>query len=439
MRWSRSFLAVICGCHAGLYREALHDIYIPRIQRRDVSFAVNVLGARETVLSALVHFFADARWEGPIETGVGSHRLSPEDQLTIVMQAAVYLAATRSAHAPEARICNERAEALCRSLNRPRMLYVALVGQWRQNLVSLKLREAMQIATRMNSLTQQHHDSSLLMKVHMALAVTHYYLGDFTSARREATSGVRLWHSGVGKSEIEELDEPIIGCLCHKAVCAWHLGQISSSRSTMKEAILVATRLENTHGIAVALHFAATLYYMEQNPTAAARLSSELIELSTRQHFPHFRAFGTAMLGWTRSVAGLFTQGISWMDDGIEELRTSGALLPISGLLGAKAEALYLANRTSEALDTTKQAETLVERTEARWWSAEFYRLCAIFLTAMGADEAEVRRAFEAAIKTAKQQKSTSLRKRAETSYAEYAGARRIRRQNTDFDCRLAK
>ena len=348
------FLAVICGCHAGLARESLHDVYIPRIQRGDASFAVNVLGARETVLSALVHFFADGRWEGPVETGVGDHRLCPEDQLFILMQAAVYLAATRSAHAPEARICNERAEALCRSLNRPQMLYVALIGQWRQHLVSLKLREAMQIATRMSSLTQQHHDFSLLMKVHMALAVTHYYLGNFTSARQEATSGVRLWHSGVEKSQLEELDEPIIGCLCHKAVCAWHSGQLASAHSTMKEALLVAKRLENTHGIAVALHFAATLCYMEQNPTEAVRLSSELIELSTRQHFPHFRAFGTALLGWTRSVAGLFTQGISWMDDGIEELQTSGALLPISSLLGAKAEALYLANRTSEALSDNK-------------------------------------------------------------------------------------
>ena len=31
------FLAVICGCHAGLFREALHDIYIPRIQRGNAS------------------------------------------------------------------------------------------------------------------------------------------------------------------------------------------------------------------------------------------------------------------------------------------------------------------------------------------------------------------------------------------------------------------
>jgi hypothetical protein len=40
------FLAVVCGCNAGLFHEALHEVYIPRIQRGDASFAANVLGAR---------------------------------------------------------------------------------------------------------------------------------------------------------------------------------------------------------------------------------------------------------------------------------------------------------------------------------------------------------------------------------------------------------
>jgi hypothetical protein len=246
------FLAVICGCHAGLYRESLHDIYIPRIQRGDACFAVNVLGAREAVLATLIHFFAGGQWQAPMETGTGRHRLCPADQLFVLMQAAVYLAATGSANSAEALICNSRAESLCRSLNRPPILYVALVGQWRHNLVSLKLKEAMQVATRMSSLEQQHHHPALSMKTHMALGVTHYYLGDFTHARQETASGVRLWHSGVEKSQLEELDEPIIGCLCHKAFCAWHSGQIASARSTMGEAIVVAKRLKNTHGIAVA-------------------------------------------------------------------------------------------------------------------------------------------------------------------------------------------
>ena len=40
------FLAVICGCNAGLYHGTLHEVYIPRIQRENTCFAANVLGAR---------------------------------------------------------------------------------------------------------------------------------------------------------------------------------------------------------------------------------------------------------------------------------------------------------------------------------------------------------------------------------------------------------
>ena len=51
------FSAIICGCNAGLFREALHEVYIPRIQRRNDWFAANVLGARGALLTVLVHFF----------------------------------------------------------------------------------------------------------------------------------------------------------------------------------------------------------------------------------------------------------------------------------------------------------------------------------------------------------------------------------------------
>jgi len=47
------FLAVICGCNAGLFREALHEVYIPRIQRGNAYFAAKVLGATGPLLSVL--------------------------------------------------------------------------------------------------------------------------------------------------------------------------------------------------------------------------------------------------------------------------------------------------------------------------------------------------------------------------------------------------
>ena len=67
------FLAVICGCNAGLFREALHKVYIPRIQRGNASFAGNVLGARGPLLSVLVHFFENGHWGSLVEAAVKVH------------------------------------------------------------------------------------------------------------------------------------------------------------------------------------------------------------------------------------------------------------------------------------------------------------------------------------------------------------------------------
>jgi hypothetical protein len=70
-------------------------------------------------LSVLVHFFENGRWGSPAKTDVEEQCLTEEDQLFILMQAGLYLIHARGMSAPEARICWERAESLCHSLNRP--------------------------------------------------------------------------------------------------------------------------------------------------------------------------------------------------------------------------------------------------------------------------------------------------------------------------------
>jgi hypothetical protein len=66
------------------------------------------------------------------------------------------------------------------------------------------------------------------------------------------------------------------------------------------------------------------------------------------------------------------------------------------------------------------EAEALVERSGTRLWCAELYRLRGVFLAAIGAEETQIEASFQEAIRTAKEQKSISLEKRAEATYAEY-------------------
>ena len=250
------FLAVICGCNAGLFREALHEVYIPRIQRGNASFAANVLGARGALLSVLVHFFEHGRWGSPVETGVEGQSLTAEDQLFILMQAGLYLTATRGFAAPEARICYERAESLCHSLNRPLLLYSALIGQWRYSLMTDKLTATMQIAKRVYSLAQEQNDPALMIGAYRALAGTLYFLGDFEAARQYAMRGVQIWRSGGVQSPVEEIDCARRRCLCYEALSEWHFGEIASCQATMAEAISLAKELNDMHALAVALCYA---------------------------------------------------------------------------------------------------------------------------------------------------------------------------------------
>jgi hypothetical protein len=93
-------------------------------------------------------------------------------------------------------------------------------------------------------------------------------------------------------------------------------------------------------------------------------------------------------------------------------------LMPI--FLALKAESLHLADRTSEAIEAMNEAQALAERSEQRYCFAELHRLRGVFLATLDAEETQIEASFCEAIKIAKEQKSVSLEKRAEATYAEY-------------------
>ena len=415
------FLAVICGCNAGLFREALHEVYISRIQRGDVYFAANVLGARGALLLVLVHFFEHGRWGSLVENCLEGQGLTAEDQLFILTQSGLYLTATRGLGAPEAWICYERAEPLCHSLSRPVLLFVALMGQWRYSLMTDKLTATMRVAERVYSLAQEQNESALMIGAYRALAATLYFSGDFEPARQHAMRGVEIWRSGGVQSPVEEVGASSVVCLCYEALSEWHLGEIVSCQVTMAEAISLAKELKDMHALAQALWFAAVLGACERNPAEVERLTSDLIELSTRQNFATWLPGGVVLRGWARSASGAAAEGLAWIEDGIRDYRPLGATLVTQYHLTLKAEALYLAHRTSEALEAVKEADSLVERTGERWCYVELHRLRGVFLAALGGDETQVEASFCEAIRIAKEQKSVSLEKRAEATYAEYS------------------
>jgi predicted ATPase len=372
------------------------------------------------LLLVLVHFFEHGRWGSLVENCLEGQGLTAEDQLFILTQSGLYLTATRGLGAPEAWICYERAEPLCHSLSRPVLLFVALMGQWRYSLMTDKLTATMRVAERVYSLAQEQNESALMIGAYRALAATLYFSGDFQPARQHAMRGVEIWRSGGVQSPVEEVGASSVVCLCYEALSEWHLGKIVSCQAAITEAISLARELNDMNALALALHCGAYLAHYERNPTEVERLASELIELSTRHNFVYWLAIGSIFCGWARSASGDTAEGLPWIERGIRDFRANGSTLAVPFWLALKAEALHVANRTSEALEAITEAEALVARTEERCWVAELHRLRAVFLTALGADETHIEASFCEAVRIAKEQKSVSLEKRAEATYAEY-------------------
>jgi predicted ATPase len=247
-----------------------------------------------------------------------------------------------------------------------------------------------------------------------------YFLGDFETARQCARRGGQIWRSGRVQSPVGDLHSPAVGCLFFEALPDWHFGEIGSCHVAIAEAISLAKALNDMNALALALWHAAVLAAYEHNPAEVERLASDLIELSTRQSFATWLPRGAVLRGWARSASGEIAEGISWIEDGIGDCQATGAMLDMPLLLALKAESLHLADRTVEALEAIREADALVERFENRYWSAELQRFRGVFLATIGADETQIEVSFREAIKIAREQRSVSLEKRAEASYAEY-------------------
>src|ERR1700730_14244024 len=122
---------------------------------------------------------------------------------------------------------------------------------------------------------------------------------------------------------------------------------------------LVSERVERHARMAVALYIAGFLGHFERKPAEVEHLAADLMELSTRQNFPLWLAGGEVLRGWARSASGSTADGISWIEEGIEDWRATGSTLFVPYYLALRAEALHLANRTPEALDALREAQAL--------------------------------------------------------------------------------
>src|SRR5262249_52810139 len=200
-----------------------------------------------------VHFFQRLRWDSPLQTGRDEQSVTADDHVFILAEVAINLTHTRGMGASEARICCERVESLCSSVNRPALLYSALIGKWRYYLNNDNMTTAIQAAKQVYSVAREQNDVAFLTGAYNALACTTYHLGDLEKARQYAVEGAQIWRSAVIHSPVQEVDAPAVSCLFYKSLSEWHLRNVTSCHQAMAEAISLARELNDMAALANAI------------------------------------------------------------------------------------------------------------------------------------------------------------------------------------------
>jgi hypothetical protein len=75
-----------------------------------------------------------------------------------------------------------------------------------------------------------------------------------------------IWRSVSLQPSFEEVAVSPVSCLIFQAISDWHLGEISSCKASVVEAILPSNKLTHMHTLAVAFGFAGLLAHVRHDP-----------------------------------------------------------------------------------------------------------------------------------------------------------------------------
>jgi predicted ATPase len=122
------------------------------------------------------------------------------------------------------------------------------------------------------------------------------------------------------------------------------------------------------------LTLGAILLSLGRDRSVPDELVDQLVEVTTEQGFPTWRAYGTALCGCVKVKNGDVADGISLLRSGSAAYRATGAEVWMPHFLDLLARACDVAGQIEEALIQLDDALQIVERTGERSLAAELNR-----------------------------------------------------------------
>src|SRR5262249_4505806 len=158
-----------------------------------------------------------------------------------------------------------------------------------------------------------------------------------------------------------------------------------------------------------ALSRAVVFHQWRLEMQAAQERAEATIVIATEQGFPQFRAFSALLRGWALAHQGQAQDGIAQIEQGLTAYNATGSKGARPYGIALLAEVHGTVGEQEIGLTVLAEALTVVEKTGARWYEPELYRVKgALLLQQSSSNQTEAASCFHHAIAIAQEQSAKS-------------------------------
>jgi class 3 adenylate cyclase/tetratricopeptide (TPR) repeat protein len=251
------------------------------------------------------------------------------DELRLQMILGVAVMATKGFSSEEVERAFSRAYELARNLNDPMQegqKFVALQGVWGYHYTRGDTVSALKLAQETMAQAQSLDDSAQLPRARM-LKIAHYsvgaslvHAGDLSGGRDHLEQSLSFENVSAGIEGIDRFGpDPNVLCLSSLGDLLFNLGYPDQSLQRAREAVKVVSKESDPFSYAMAMVTLVQAHCARREGAIATGLCDELIALCNEHGFPFWLAVANRCLAWTVLLQGRFRDGLSMMNEQLQQ------------------------------------------------------------------------------------------------------------------------
>ncbi len=269
-----------------------------------------------------------------------------------------------------------RARQLCEDLPDDEQLFPALWGLYIHAIVRDELHTAHQLGHECRQLALAAKDPAMLVAADFALGTSLFHLGHLQQACRHLERAVSCYEPQQHARHAHMFGADMgVFSLAHAAFALWHLGATEQALQRSEQSLALAEELAHPFSRAIALVYAATVHEFASDVSATCRKAGQTIAECRDWGFVYYLAWAGILYGWALAEAGEPANGIARMEQGLADLRATGAGLRTPHYLTILAETYLKCDDLEHSQERADEALRIIEAQDEYWCAARLYRL----------------------------------------------------------------